>query len=101
MCKSPAKVDLHPGALKKYRDAVDSPHDLLGKESVAGHEHLIDAFQDLVHSVIVHPTPKGSPVCVEIFGQLSALTGEPICKMAVAGACNKRFSQAHLIRLVA
>ena len=87
LCKSPAKVDLHPGALKKYRDAVDSLHDLLGKESVAaGHEHLIDAFQDLVHSVIVHPTPKGSPVCVEIFGQLSALTGEPICKMAVAGA---------------
>ena len=90
LCKSPAKVDLHPGALKKYRDAVDSLHDLLGKESVAaGHEHLIDAFQDLVHSVIVHPTPKGSPVCVEIFGQLSALTGEPICKMAVAGARSK------------
>ena len=32
LCKTPAKVDLHPGALKKYRDAVDSLHDLLGKE---------------------------------------------------------------------
>jgi site-specific DNA recombinase len=86
ICKTPAKVDLHPEALRQYRAAIDSLHELLGQDAIDADNKLLEAFRDLVHSVVVHEVEAGSPVRVEIFGKLSALTGEPVCKMAVAGA---------------
>ncbi len=45
-----------------------------------------DALRDIVHSVIVHPVPKGAPMQIEVFGQLYALTGDAVLEKVVAGA---------------
>ena len=100
LCKAPQKLDLHPEALRQYRSAVDGLHDLLGKAGTVD-EKLSETFRTLVHSVIIHEVPPKARLKVEIYGKLFVLLGEPVCKLVVAGACNKQFSQAHLIRLAA
>ena len=45
-----------------------------------------DALRAIVHSVIVHPVPKGAPMQIEVFGQLYALTADAVLEKVVAGA---------------
>ena len=79
---------IYTPVLRKCRAAIDGLHEFLGKETGTADEKMSETFRALVHSVIIHEVRPKAPLKVEIFGKLSVLLGEPVCKLVVAGACN-------------
>jgi hypothetical protein len=90
----PPILDLHPAAVAAYGEAMGQLHEILSEGGDTGAEGLGEAVRGLVHSVIVHPSPAGAPMRVEIIGQLSALMGkDDVLKLGVAGARTGRYRQ--------
>lgn len=82
----PPTVDLHPAAVGAYKRAMDGLHELLRAGAGAADAKLMESFREVVHSVTVHPVAAKDPMQIEVLGKLSALTGENVAAMVVAGA---------------
>lgn len=69
-------ITLHPASIERYRQNVALIAESLPDAFKDGDRDVIDAFRALVARVIVHPTPAGEPMQIEVRGKLSALVGK-------------------------
>jgi site-specific DNA recombinase len=81
----PPKLDLHPEAVRAYKEVLDTLHAALASQATAKDEELMKSIRDLLKAVIVHPTLPDAPMHVELFGNLAALTGDAATIKLVAG----------------
>ena len=91
----PPKLDLHPEAVRAYKEVLDTLHAALASQATAKNEELMKSIRDLLKAVIVHPTLPDAPMHVELFGNLAALTGDAATIKVVAGAGFRRQDYAN------
>lgn len=69
-------VDLHPAAIKKFSNTVKQVHDALtGDLDTEELAPFHQAFHNIVHSIMVHPTPKRAVYRAETILRVSAING--------------------------
>ncbi|MFZ2490207.1 MAG: recombinase family protein [Thermoanaerobaculia bacterium] len=76
--KPPETVALHPTALARYRQQVEDLAKALSSESAGDVREPISALRELVAAVVIHPTPPGAPMEIEVRGRLAALIGHDV-----------------------
>lgn len=69
---------LHPTALARYRQQVEDLAKALSSESAGDVREPISALRELVAAVVIHPTPPGAPMEIEVRGRLAALIGHEV-----------------------
>jgi site-specific DNA recombinase len=76
--KPPETVALHPTALARYKQQVEDLAKALSSENAGDMREPISALRELVAAVVIHPTPPGAPMEIEVRGRLAALIGHDV-----------------------
>jgi len=66
-------VALHPNVIEDYRVNVEKLHKALTKN--AENPEIRTAFRNMLDSIMVHPTPRGAPYEISVYGRLTAILG--------------------------
>jgi site-specific DNA recombinase len=69
-------VSLHPKVIKDYQENVEKLHRSLALNPDDAESRV--AFRSIIDSVLVHPTPKGAPYDVGVYGRLASILGVDI-----------------------
>ncbi len=85
-------IELHPQAVERFRENVESLAAILSQGDVAPDVELIGSFRELVAEVIVMPRHKGEEYTIQIKGYLSSLLGADLS--AVTMVAKARFERS-------